>query len=984
MTKPEVKPGKRPKPGNAATKEKPKKAPSFPIVGVGASAGGLGAFEKFFSAMPAVTDSGMAIVLIQHLDPDHKSILTDLIRRYTRKTVREVKDGMAVEPNQVYIIPPNRDLSLRNGLFQLLQTSASRGLRLTIDIFFRALAADQGERAICIILSGTGTDGSIGLRVVKEAGGMAMVQDPATAEFDGMPKSAIATGLADFILPPEKMAEGLIDFVQRVRASGTTAAGPASDIGPWLPKIFVLLRSQTGHDFSFYKPNTIRRRVERRMVVNQIDQAEDYLRYLNQNSEERKALFNDLLIGVTSFFRDAGSFAALEAHVLPTLFQNHPDGEPIRIWVAGCSTGEEAYSLAILFQETAERIGRENRIQVFATDIDQRAIEQARSAVYPDSISADVAPERLARFFLRDEPGSYRVKKSVRDLLVFSEQDVIKDPPFSRMDLIACRNLLIYLGPELQKRVIPLFHYALRPGGVLILGGSESIGEFVHLFESVDRKWKIYRRREVTTPRPILPESRGRDRLFPSGDSVSPEGAAKKKSDLRTHTEQIILRDYAPACVTVNTQGEILYIHGRAGRYLELVQGEININVARIAREGLRLELSTGLRKTAASGETVRFEGLPVRMNGDIQLVNLTIRPLDSTAALPGLVLIVFEDAPRPVEAPPPAAAGRDAEAVDPRIALLENELKTKEEHLQSAVEELETANEELNSTNEELQSTNEELETSKEELQSLNEELTTVNTELREKIDDLTRVNNDMNNLLAGTGIATIFVDLKLAIMRFTPSAAEVVNLIPADIGRPVAHIASNLAGYDRLVEDIQKTLDDLIPREVEVRTQKGHWFMMHIQPYRTRENVIEGAVVTFADITERKLAGARTIFQAGLVSDIHEAFVGTDEALRVTFWNKGAENLFGWTAAEAMGRETGPLFQIRIDGLDREEVLRRLKKAGHYESPAGFKHKDGRYVQADIRAAVLKGPEGKITGFMAAIRDCPEAPTTPAGKTP
>jgi two-component system CheB/CheR fusion protein len=978
MTKPKGTPKERPQPDTVI----PKKVRSFPIVGVGASAGGLDAFEKFFSAMPAETESGMAIVLIQHLDPGHKSILTELIRRYTRKTVRELKNGMAVEPNQVYIIPPNRDLCLQNGTFQLIEPAASRGLHLTIDIFFRSLAIDQGERAICIILSGTGTDGTVGLRVVKEAGGMAMVQDPATAEFDGMPKSAIATGLADFILPPEKMAACLIDYVQRVRVSGSAAASRVSDIGLWLPKIFALLRSQTGHDFTFYKHSTIRRRIERRMVVNQIDHIEEYLRYLDQNSLERTALFNDLLIGVTSFFRDAESFAALETKILPRLFEDHRDGTPIRVWVAGCSTGEEAYSLAILFKEYAEGIGRKNGIQFFATDIDRRAIEQARSAVYPDSISVDVAPERLARFFQREETGSYRVKKSLRDILVFSEQDVIKDPPFSRMDLIACRNLLIYLGPELQKKVIPLFHYALRPGGVLILGGSESIGEFTSLFESLDRKWKIYRRREVLTPRPLLSESIGRERSYPPGGFALPDGEPKKNPDIRAATEQIVLRDYTPACVTVNARGEILYVHGRAGQYLELVPGEINVNVARIAREGLRLELSTGLRKAVAGGETVRYKNLPVRMNGDIRTVHLTIRPLGPASTAPGLLLIVFEEAPEPAAFP--AQAGRDPEAVDPRVALLENELKTKEEHLQSAVEELETANEELNSTNEELQSTNEELETSKEELQSLNEELTTVNTELREKIDDLTRVNNDMNNLLSGTGIATIFVDLKLAIMRFTPSAAEIVNLIPADLGRAVAHIASNLAGYDRLVEDIQKTLDDLVPREIEVRTQKGRWFTMRIQPYRTRDNVIEGAVVTFTDITECKKAEAQTVFQAGLMSGIHEAFIGTDETSRVTFWNKGAEDMFGWTAEEVLGRETGPLLEARIDGSDRGEVLRLLKTAGHYESLVRFKRKDGGHFTADVRAAVLKGPAGKITGAMAAIRDCGQAPAPPAGEKP
>ena len=473
-------------------------APGCPVVGIGASAGGLAAFEAFFSGMPADTDPGMAFVLVQHLAPDHKSILTDLVKRYTRMQVFEVADGMAVKPNCAYIIPPNRDMAFLNGTLQLLEPAAPRGHRLPIDFFFRSLAQDQRERAICIVLSGTGSDGTQGVRAIKGEGGMAMAQNPESTEYDGMPRSAIATGLVDYVLPPAEMPAQLIAYV--AHAFGKTSlpvSPPAPKAEDALKKIFLLLRAQTGHDFSQYKPSTIVRRIERRMAVHQIERLDEYVRYLQQTPAEVEALFRDLLIGVTSFFRDPEAFEALQEQVIPQLFAGKPAGALIRVWVPGCSTGEEAYSLAILLQERMEELKQSFKVQVFATDIDRQAIDQARAGIYPASIAADISPERLARFFSQEPDGSaYRIHKSIRDMLIFSEQDVIKDPPFSKLDLISCRNLLIYMGGGLQKKLFPLFHYALNPGGMLFLGTSETVGEFVDLFATLDRKSKLYQRRE--------------------------------------------------------------------------------------------------------------------------------------------------------------------------------------------------------------------------------------------------------------------------------------------------------------------------------------------------------------------------------------------------------------------------------------------------------------------------------------------------------
>lgn len=947
----------------------------FPIVGIGASAGGLSAFEAFFSAMPPDVEPGMAFVLVQHLAPDHKSILADLIRRYTRMQVFEVVDGMPVQPNCAYIIPPNHDMALMNGALQLLEPGTQRGLRLSIDFFFRSLADDQRERAIGIVLSGTGSDGALGVRAIKAEGGMAMAQLPESAEFDGMPRSAIATGMIDYRLTPAEMPAQLIAYAAHAFGKLPRAASPTLDVRNSLQRIFILLRAQTGHDVSQYKPNTITRRIERRMAVHQIDRLDDYVTYLQQSPAEVTALFADLLIGVTNFFRDPEAFKVLEEQAIPELLAGKAAGATVRVWSPGCSTGEEAYSLAILLVERMEALRRSHAMQLFATDIDAAAIATARAGLYPPSIAADVSAERLARHFQAEPDGrGYRIHKRIRDMVVFSEQDVIRDPPFSRLDLVSCRNLLIYLGAELQKKLIPMFQYALNPGGFLFLGTSEGIGDFAELFAVVDRRAKLYRckRDSPGTKRAavnlFMSRPLGVDDALPRAGTPVPV-----RVPLREVTERALLQQVAPAAALVGANGDIFYLHGRTGMFLEPASGETSVNnVLKMAREGLRRELTTALFKAAATRTVTRARGLRVKTNGHFTTVDLGVHPVSPSVDAPGeaaLFLVTLEEA-LPTEsdatkdaAPTLAAAAvsRAAETgvewdVDVRVAALQQDLRANQEYLQSANEELETANEELKcsneemqSVNEELQSTNEELETSREEMQSINEELSTVNAELQTKVLDWTRANNDLQNMLVGTGIATIFVDHQLRILRFTPAVTGLVNLIPADTGRPVGDLAAKFVGYDRFVEDVRAVLHTLVPREAEVQSASGAWFLMRIQPYRTVENVVEGAVISFVNITEIKrmqdaLRRANELVRlAVVVRDAHDAITVQDLDGRIVAWNPGAVRLYGWTEAEALHlnvRDRIPAsLQLeavaRLNQLTRAEVLepdqtRRLTKAG------------------------------------------------------
>ena len=940
---------------------------TFPIVGIGASAGGLEAFEKFFANMPP--DSGLAFVLVQHLSSPHKSILNDLVQRLTRMKVYQVIDGVEVEPNCVYIIPPNKDMALLHGKLHLMEPGAPRGLRLPIDFFFRSLAQDQHERAICIVLSGTGTDGTLGLKAVKGAGGMAMAQDATSAKYDGMPRSALGTGLVDYVMPPQDMPQQLTTYVEHAFGPGAErVVVPVPETTDSLQKIFILLRAQVGHDFSYYKQNTIRRRIERRMAVNQIGKLELYVRYLQQNPLEVETLFRDLLIGVTNFFRDPDAFAALEKNVIPRLFEERPPDQSVRVWVPGCSTGEEAYSIAMLIRERMDALKQAFKVQIFATDIDGDAIEKARAGIYPDGIVADISPERLASFFSQDD-NAYQVKKTIRDMVVFAEQNVIEDPPFSKMDLISCRNLLIYMGPELQKRVLPLFHYSLRQDGALLLGNSETVGEFVDLFSTLDRKWKLYRRKGgAIAHRPALD--------FPTPPFMDDITAARagaaatreRKFSVRELAERALLQHYTPACAIVNERCEVLYIHGRSGKYLEPASGEASLNILRMAREGLRLELTTAIRKVIAQKKPVRYPDLHVKTNGERQTVNLTVRPVLEPPSMRGLIMVLFEDVLPESRVEDVAAVGEPVTDKEQRIAVLERELRSKEEYLQTTIEELETSNEELKSTNEELQSsneelqsTNEELETSKEELQSVNEELVTVNTELQKKIDELSQANNDMSNLLAGTGVGTIFVDHRLCIQRFTPASTSVINLIQADIGRPVGHIVSNLVGYDGLVQDVQEVLDNLVPKEAEVQTREGLWYLMRILPYRTLENVIEGVVLTFVEITELKQAEASLRRMATVVQDSNDTITVQDFEGRIIAWNPGAKRMYGWSEAQALEMNIRDI----VPEDEREHALSLVKKLVQQKIIEPFETqrvtRDGEILKVQLTATTLVDVAGE-----------------------
>jgi two-component system CheB/CheR fusion protein len=958
----------------------------FPIVGIGASAGGLAAFEAFFSGTPLQSDPNMAFVLIQHLAPDHTSMLTELIQRYTRMAVFEVKDGMKVEPNSVYIIPPGHDMAFLNGKLQLLEPSASRSQRLPIDFFFNSLAQDQHEHAIGIILSGTGSDGTQGIRAIKEEGGLVMVQTPETTEYDGMPRSAIATKIVDYILAPSAMAEELITYsMHRLKKNNTDEFVLIPKSQNMLDKIFILLRAQTGHDFSQYKSNTIHRRIERRMAICQIEEIDGYVRYLQKSPDEVTALFHDMLIGVTNFFRDPDAFALLKEKIIPNLFVS---GNVVRIWSVACSSGEEAYSIAILIKEYMEEKKHNITVQIFATDIDAQAIAVARAGLYPESIATDVSAERLKRFFVAELNGGYRIHKNIRDMLIFSEQSIIKDPPFSKLDLICCRNLLIYMNSDLQKKIIPLFHYALNPGGTLFLGASESIGDFSDLFDVIDQKSKIYQRKVdlLKVEYPSLSRSLPSTIYMPTPQRVQ-KSSVSEKVPLQEIMQQALLQQIPLSGALVNQEGDILYLHGRTGMYLEPPPGEGGVmNILKMAREGLRRELSIALHKALSAQTAIHYPNVRIETNGIIVTVNLTVQSVQASTengSESPVYLVVFEEVPFVSSEVASDSSNADENG---RVAMLKQELNEQESFLQIANKKLETSNEELKSfneemqsLNEELQSTNEELETSKEELQSVNEELSTVNTELQTKVVDLSRANNDMNNLLAGTNIGTLFVDYKLCIMRFTPAITQIIHLILSDLGRPIGHIVSNLMGYNGLVKDIQSVLDTLIPKEIEVQTSEDNWYSMRIQPYRTLENVIEGAVISFVDITEivqmrDALHKANELSRLSIViHDSFDAITVQDLDGRTLAWNAGAERMYGWSEEEAVGMNVRDrILQtqndaelLRITQLDDARILE------PYKAPR--RTKEGSVVDVWIMATALVDTSGKMYAIATTERTVP-----------
>jgi two-component system CheB/CheR fusion protein len=830
----------------------------FPIIGIGTSAGGLEALEAFLKNV--APGSGMAFAIVQHLDPTHKGILTELLQRATPMQVVQVTDRLTVEPNTVYVIPPNKDMSILHGVLHLLDPVTPRGLRLPIDFFFRALADDQQEHSVGVILSGMGSDGTLGLRAIKEKGGMVFVQTPASAKFDGMPRSAIDAGLADVVAAVEELPARISAYLKRTPLIPHPDLILESKNQSAIEKIFILLRAQTGQDFSLYKKSTIYRRIERRMGIHQIDRIVNYIRFLQENPQEIELLFKELLIGVTSFFRDPAAWEQLKSEIIPMLMTSHPQDKVLRAWTPGCSTGEEAYSLAMTFKEALEQVQPDGHfsLQIFATDLDRDAIDQARAGFYPLNISADVSPEHIRRFFVSEEHG-YRIKKEIREMVIFAPQNLVMDPPFTRLDLLICRNLLIYLTPELQKKLMPLFHYSLNPGGILFLGSAETIGSFSDLFIPLPGggKQRLYRRIDSGLPNePVnFPAS-----FYPPLPSKPDPGEPLIKSqtptpNLQVLVEQLLLQQFAPPAVLTNNQGDILYISGHTGKYLELAAGKVNWNLFAMAREGLRYELNNAFHKALHEKTTVTLKNIVVGTNGGSQTIDVVLRLLTEPETLRDMMLVAFSDVPAP-----PSRKAHSTAASSSRLIQLEQELQHSQEELQitreemqTSQEELKSTNEELQSTNEELQSTNEELTTSKEEMQSLNEEMQTVNHELQARVDELSRANNDLKNLLNSTDIATLFLDEQLRVRRFTHPISKIIKLIPGDVGRPVTDIVSDLL-YPALSEDVDEVLRSLVSQEKPITTRDGRWFMVRIMPYRTLDNRIDGVVITFMDISVAK----------------------------------------------------------------------------------------------------------------------------------
>jgi two-component system CheB/CheR fusion protein len=871
----------------------------FAIVGIGASAGGLDAFKKFFSAMPA--DSGTAFVLIQHLDPTRESRIAELMGTYTPMRVVQVRDGMRVEANRVYVIPPNKDLSIRARTLRLSAPAAPRSLRMAVDYFLRSLAEDQHEKAIGIILAGTGTDGTLGLKEIKAAGGITMVQDPETVQHDGMPRSAIASGSADYVLPAEQMAPALLRYVQHAAVTATSTTTLPEKAPDALTSALALLRAQTKLDFSGYKKGTLQRRIRRRMSLKHLVQMPKYVELLRRDPAEVAALFKDLLINVTSFFREPEAWKILQEQVIRRLVAEKAADAPLRVWVPACATGEEAYSIAMVLIEEIQASEKSRQLQVFASDVDAEALEAARDGVYLEGIAAHVQPERLSRFFIKGEH-SYRVNKELRDTVVFAQQSLVSDPPFSRLDLISCRNLFIYLEPAVQERLIPLLHFALVEGGYLFLGSAESIGPQEELFDAVSKKCRIYRRVGPTrhdklqfpvVAAPISHLVRARPPTQPN------------PGRLATLAQHLLLARYAPACVIINRSGEILYFHGRTDDYLVHPSGPPTQNLIAQARNGLRSKLRGAVQEATRANQRVVLAGIQVRTGSAFSRVRITVEPLDATATeIEGLWLVSFEGEPETTTAVPAAGhTAAEASGTDAGLVLqLEHELKTTKEDLQQTIEDLRAANEELMSVNEEMQSSNEELETSKEELQSLNEELTTANSELERKIAELEATNNDLDNLLASTNIATLFLDTRLRIRRFTPTTTRLFSLISSDIGRAISDIAQQFSD-PALLSDAAAVLRQPIAPKREIQAHDGRWYVRQVLPYRARNGRTEGVVITFSDVAAEALQEAR-LYAESIVDTVREPLLVLDDELRVRSANQSFYATFRVSGEETVGR--------------------------------------------------------------------------------
>ncbi len=937
------------------------------IVGIGASAGGIDALRTFFSKMPA--DPGMAFIVVQHLDPNQDSSLVSIIASRTAMSVCLAEDGVAVAPNQVHVIPPDSILTIQSGLLRLTRPASSVERRVSVDTFLTSLAADQGENAVGIILSGFGSDGALGIAAIKEHGGLTLSQ----AEFDhhakqGMPQSATSGGFVDHVLAVEDMARTLVDYRQH-RAVCDSHKGPdgiRQDLPNKLAEVFAVLRAKLGRDFSDYKTGMLMRRIQRRMHVLQTDEVPDYVEQLRKLPHEAEQLFRELLIGVTRFFRDHEAFKALETEVVPLLLADTESPDPIRVWLVGCATGEEAYSVAILLKEGLSRSGSHRQIQIFATDLDDRAIAFARAGLYPASIASDMTAERLASWFVRED-GSYRVAKDLREACLFSTHDLVRDPPFSRIHLVCCRNLLIYFEPQLQQRVMATFHYALRPGGYLFLGSSESIASQAHLFLPLNKRHRLFIRRDVA---PSLPSV-----------SISLPAAATTEPPARPVTDDIdrqaarAMAPYAPAFFVVNRQHDILRFFGQTAKFVQPATGVATLNLFALLHTDLRAAVRSALKEARATGERVVHEKLSFEMDERYDVANLIVEPIPGIGD-GGLFVVAFQDAgsggtvlrqtPEGIH-----EGGEASSALSKEVVSLRERVRDLSEEFEAANEEKQSSNEEYLSVNEELQSANEELATSKEELQSLNEELQTINAELNNRNDSLVRSNSDLANLFDSTSIATLFLNRDLRIRRFTPRLLDIFNLREGDEGRPISDIVNRLT-RDGLGQDVQHVLRTLTPREREVTVADGGLsYLMQIRPYRDLNDVIDGAVISFVDLSERKKHEQARSRLAAIVDSSQDAIIGHGLDGTVVSWNDGASRLFGVPAAEAVGQSMPALvrqalpwdWQDMLDSLQRGEQLPRFECAG----TGGH----GRTIDVAVTISPVREADGRVAGISLVARD-------------
>ncbi len=942
----------------------------FPIVGIGASAGGLEALEQFFGNMP--NDSGMAFVVIQHLAPDRPSILPELLQRITKMQVNKVTDRLKIKPNCVYVIPPKKSMSFLNGSLYLFEPVESHGLRLPIDFFFRSLADDRKEQSIGIILSGMGSDGSLGLKAIKEKAGIALVQEPASAKFDSMPNSAIEAVLVDMVAPANELPEKLLG-ISKISFRKSLIHEIEKDSSS-LEKIIILLRTQTGNDFSQYKKTTIYRRIERRMGIHEINKIATYVRYLQENTVEVEILFKELLIGVTNFFRDAAVWEHFKNVVLPSMFVELKHGQIIRAWVPGCSTGEEAYSLAMIFIEAIEKItpNKHLSLHIFATDLDEGAIEQARKGVYPESIINDVSEDRLSRFFVKTD-NQYKINAEIREMVVFATQNVIKDPPFTKLDILTCRNMLIYMDSDLQKKLLSLFHYSLNHKGILILGSAETNGDNKDLFTTIDSKLRIYQ--SIISPKTeeILnfPSAFVRKKTAIITDNQT---IAKIPDNIQVLADNLLLQQFSPASVLVTNEGDILYLTGNTGKYLTPAAGKASMNIFSMAREGLRNELPIAFRKVMQNYEKLVLQSIKVGTSGTLS-VDISIQQIENPLALKGKIMVIFNDNPlekhktsrQKKETPSETVFHVDAER---EIQRLYEELQTTREEMQTSQEELKSTNEELQASNEEMQSSNEELTTSKEEMQSLNEELQTVNAELQSKFDDSIRVKNDLSNLLNSSEIATLFLDKELKIRQFTIHATKIFKLIKSDIGRQYTDL-SNTLNYPEMLHDAKEVLRTLVFAEKTIKTDDGLYYSIRIIPYRTFDDKIEGLVITFIDITKAKIS--ENTFKENqqiLRSFIHKVpsvVIGLLADGTIIEFNPEAEKVFERTSEEVLNKN---YFELFIPVLLRKKVESDMKQIMSGSLPYQFenivKSATGNQLNIEWTAHKIFDETGILTGII------------------